>query len=117
MSRQPGKRESLVDVGVIPLGGNEEYTPAALEALARRLLKRAAVAPPGRGYGLAYFDIPAPPTGPEFREIFIHYGRGGTLTFEPEGAATRLGADLILTIERLGAGAKVRIGFPGKVTE
>lgn len=42
----------------------------------------------------------------------IHNISGGGIRLSPEDAGTRLGADLILAIESLGAGRKVQIGEP-----
>lgn len=49
----------------------------------------------------------------EYR-VLIRFVRGGCMVFDPKGAGTPFGANLILALEALGASGKVQIGEVGR---
>ena len=50
--------------------------------------------------------------GTILEELKIRNGKGGCITLDAAGAGTKLGADLVLALEALGAGNKVQIERP-----
>ena len=97
---------------LFPLGGAIHKTPDGwmdpqdLEGEARRMNRRAA----RLQRGVYWTRFRNARTWAVDFALCCRFGRGGTMTFSPETAGTRLGADFIMALERIGAGAKVRIG-------
>lgn len=48
--------------------------------------------------------------GTVLEELRLRNESGGCVTLDREGAGSRLGANLVLALESLGAGGKVRVG-------
>lgn len=82
-----------------------EISREAMRWQAKRVLLCAART--GRGLQVLWLRKP---DGSILEELRMRNGPGGCITMDPQGAGSRLGADLVLAIESLGAGQKVRIG-------
>lgn len=102
-----GPRRKLVGEESIHIARaqNGEISRSALRWQAKRVLLCAARTP--RGFQVLWLKKP---DGTILEELRMRNEAGGCITLDREGVGSRLGADLVLTLESLGAGCKVRIG-------
>jgi hypothetical protein len=90
----------------IRVGHDGEMFCQDLDQVALRLLKRCAIRN-NRGMVVRLWDLKDKTLVVKFQVMF---GPGFTLMFPPAAAATTYGANLILALERVGAGNRIRIG-------
>jgi hypothetical protein len=83
-----------------------ELAPGVMLWQAKRILVRAA-----RGRGFQTLDL-RQMDGTVLEEVRIRNAKGGCIILDADGAGTKLGADLVLAMEALGAGNKVQIERP-----
>jgi hypothetical protein len=80
-----------------------ELAPGVMLWQAKRILVCAAR---GRGFQMLYLRQM---DGTILEELKIRNAKGGCIVLDADGAGTKLGADLVLAMEALGAGNKVQI--------
>ena len=104
MSRRPNSDED--SAAVLCWAKDGELPQAVLLWNARRVLLCAARRPWG------FQDVwTTGPDGQVVEELRIKNTRGGGIILDTMSAGTKLGASLVLAIESLGAGNKVRVGW------